>query len=50
MNGKAREDMPKQSSLDRANAREWLEEMGFVIDDEEKPQTNSEPTKHEPAA
>lgn len=50
MNGKGFQDMTNPNLRDRADAIEWLEDMGFVMESEEKPQTNSEPMKHEPAA
>ncbi len=50
MDGEEHDKMPKQNPRDLANAKEWLEEMGFVIDEDEQPQTQSDPTKRKPAA
>ena len=50
MNGKDSEGMPNMSPDDRASAREWLEEMGFVVEAEQKPKPNSESDTRKPAA
>ena len=49
-NGEEDNTTPKSNPQDRENAREWLQEMGFVIDDEEQPQSQPEPAKRKPAA
>jgi hypothetical protein len=51
MSGKEHDQVPAKTEQDRARAKEWMEEMGFVIDDEEQPQRKTnDPSKREPAA